>query len=104
MYNIGMTAGEIKINSKVVYYTEDDVKNLKEKWIPTGTSYLSLDDRITMEKEREEKMRRESEELNKRLQQAHADKKEQERIKLEAERKKKELKEQERLLEEQLEQ
>jgi len=67
MYNVGMFGGEIKMKSRVVHYTDDDIQNLEEKWIPTGTTYVSTEERIRLAALKEKRAREESEELNKKL-------------------------------------
>jgi len=48
-----MTSGKMNIKSRVVHYTDADIENLNTKWKPTGTTYVSTEERMRRAAEKE---------------------------------------------------
>jgi len=64
LYNVGMASGKISIKSRVVHYGDEDLDNLNTIWEPTGTTYVSTEERVRLAAEKEERARIANEELN----------------------------------------
>jgi hypothetical protein len=50
-YNIGYLDGYLKVNSEALEYSAADADHITNDWSPTGTYYLSPEQRQRMEEE-----------------------------------------------------